>query len=87
MFQYTNQEAAGLSLADKRRLVNGKIEQLDKQASALYFWVKCLLVLGVLSHSFWGFMFCAAVAYPMTERAHKLEIEIDRLRKQFDFLM
>lgn len=87
MFQYTNQEAAGLSLDDKRRLVKGKIEQLDKQARWLYFLIKCIIVFGVLSHNFWLFVFCCIGAYPLSERAYKLTIERDKLTKQFKFLM
>ena len=87
MFHDANAEAAELSLTDKRRLVKGKIEQLDKQARWLYFWIKCIIIFGVLSHNLWLFLFCCLGAYPLSERAYKLTVERDKLSKQFKFLM
>ena len=87
MIDLTNNEAAGLPAAEKKRLVQYQISKLNRDIKRLDCTSYIIIILAFLTHDVVIITFAALIAYALSEKALSLETKKLKLQKQFKHLI
>ena len=87
MIDLTNHEAAGLSYAEKKRLVQSQKHTLTRAPPRLDYTSYVIIILSFLTHDIVIITFAALIAYLLSEKALSLETKKLKLQKQFKHLI
>ena len=87
MIDLTNREAAELSAAEKKRLVQAQIHKLQRDIKRLDYTSYIIIILSVLTHDIVSITFAVLIAYLLSEKALTLETKKIKLQKQFKFIL
>ena len=87
MIDLTNREAAGLSDAEKKRLVQAQLFKLNRDIKRLDATSYVIIILAFLTHDVVVITSAALIAYLLSEKALALETKKLKLQKQFKHLI
>ena len=86
MIDLTNREAAELSAAEKKRLVQAQINKLNRDIKRLDWVSYIIIILAFLTHDIVIITLMVLIAYLISEKALSLETKKLKLQKQFKHL-
>ena len=86
MIDLTNQEAAGLPAAEKKRIVQAQMYKLNRDIKRLDYTSYVIIVLSFLTHDIVAITTAVLIAYALSEKALSLETKKIKLQKQFEHL-
>ena len=87
MIELTNSEAAGLTNAEKKRLVQSQINKLNRDIKRLDYTSYIIIILAFLMHDVVIITFAVLIAYLISEKSLSLETKKLKLQKQFKHLL
>ena len=87
MIDLTNREAAELSAAEKKRLVQAQIHKLQRDIKRLDYTSYIIIILAFLTHDIVIITLMVLIAYLISEKALTLETKKIKLQKQFKFIL
>ena len=83
MIDLTNYEASNLTIAEKKRLVQAQINNLNRDIKRLDYASYVVIILAFLTHDIIIITLAALIAYLLSEKALALETKKIKLQKQF----
>ena len=86
MIDLTNQEAAGLPAAEKKKLVRAQIYKLNRDIKRIDNASYIIIILAFLTHDMITITIAVLIAYALSEKALSLETKKLKLKKQFEHL-
>ena len=87
MIDLTNYEASNLTIAEKKRLVQAQINNLNRDIKRLDYASYVVIILAFLTHDIIIITLAALIAYLLSEKALALETKKIKLQKQFKHLI
>ena len=87
MIDLTNYEASNLTIAEKKRLVQAQINNLNRDIKRLDYASYVVIILAFLTHDIVIITFAVLIAYLISEKALSLETKKLKLQKQFKHLI
>ena len=82
----TNREAAGLPAAEKKRLVQAQIDNLNRDIKRLDYTSYIVISMAFLTHDIVIITMLVLIAYALSEKSLALETKKLKLQKQFKHL-
>ena len=86
MIDLTSREAAGLPAAEKKKLVQAQIYNLNRDIKRLDYTSYVVIILAFLTHDIVIITSAALIAYALSEKSLALETKKLKLIKQFEHL-
>ena len=86
MIDLTNQEAAGLPAAEKKKLVQAQIYKLNRDIKRLDYTSYIVIIMAFLTHDIVIITMLVLIAYALSEKSLALETKKIKLQKQFEHL-
>ena len=87
MIDLTTAEASSLTDAEKKRLVQAKINKINLDIKRLDYTSYIIIILAFLAHDIVIITFAVLIAYLISEKALSLETKKLKLQKQFKHLI
>ena len=87
MIDLTNLEASALPDAEKKKLVQAQLNNLNRDISRLDYTSYVVIILAFLTHDVVIITFAALIAYLLSEKSLSLETKKLKLQKQFKHLI